>query len=172
MSTNPNPDLMRIFDFTAADLEANRAGRMSEREMQRLQNISAKQRSIELLAAVSLPVGMCVFLLFVHPSYGICLFLLFPLPIALAMLFLIFIKHKKLMSDIATQKVEYLEGEVKYWSGRAFYGYMKINGREFEIDPATNLELSDFMEHQAKQLSLRLYFSPTSKKVVSAEILR
>ena len=38
MPTNPDPDLMRIFDFTAADLEANRAGRMSERQIERLSN--------------------------------------------------------------------------------------------------------------------------------------
>jgi hypothetical protein len=44
MPTNPDPDLMRIFDFTAADLEANRAGKMSEHQYQRLQDIAENER--------------------------------------------------------------------------------------------------------------------------------
>jgi hypothetical protein len=34
----PTSDLMRIFDFTVDDLEANRAGRMSEQQLERLES--------------------------------------------------------------------------------------------------------------------------------------
>ncbi len=38
MLTNPDPELMRIFNFTAADLEANRAGHITEQQSQHLLN--------------------------------------------------------------------------------------------------------------------------------------
>jgi hypothetical protein len=44
MPTNPDPDLMRIFDFTAADLEANRAGKISSNQIQRLLSVAKSQR--------------------------------------------------------------------------------------------------------------------------------
>jgi len=62
-TSNLDPDMMRIFNFTPTDLEANRVGKLSERQIERLSN---RQKHGQWLAGS----GCIVAAIFVFLAFG------------------------------------------------------------------------------------------------------
>ena len=179
MPTNPDPDLMRIFDFTVADLEANRAGHVTNSQLQRLSNRVNKNRRFLIFTAISIPI--CIVLsvalalvsdhsIKVEVITRVPLRVGIPLTLFLWVLFLvvIFFERRNLKLDVKAGIVAYTQGTLKRWSTRGG-GSIKIGGVMLDIESAENLDLKAYLKKVPKDTQFRVYFVPNSKMVVAME---
>ena len=117
MSTNP--DLMRIFDFTAADLEANCAGHITEHQVQHLSKQVIKKRRFMIFVAVAMPTYMLLSIVLISglPSSSpmntqlpITLWIPTTFLILITCLFIIFNDSKNLAGDLRLGTADHVQG--------------------------------------------------------------
>ena len=177
MPTNPNLDLMRIFDFTAADLEANRAGHITEHQVQHLSETVKKKRSFLIFAAIALPawpfliVGMSSICNISPPiTFPPVPLLLMLLSIPVLILFVIYDHDQKLASDVKAGTAYYEQGTIKRWSTKDGVT-IKIANLRLDIEQSQDGDLKTHLKKVPKGTQFRVYYVPVSKKTVSIEVV-
>lgn len=174
MPTNPDSDLMRIFDFTAADLEANCAGKLSERQVKRLHRMITNE-----IRFLSIPIGallviawfIVIKIMSVVPSYydklPIIIVAMGVLPTFLSIYYLGY-KKIKFIWDIQNGNVNALQGTVKIWTVKND-SYLAVLDRRLNL--GFNLEYTSraYLQKLPKEMAFRVYFVPNSKMVVAME---
>lgn len=178
-------ELMRIFDFTAADLEANREGKISDQQTQMLVSQTRRDRWHIIIASFIVPIVLIVILIVGVPqiepenqslgrivSIGAALFILVFMALGVG----------DRESDIQGRKIDSVEGVMQigidYWlEGRG--GYPKI-GKYYTLHIALHgnrirksiyLQLEQYQrEHESNQ-QFRAYYALHSRKILSVEII-
>ena len=185
MTLPPNPDLMRIFDFTAADLETNRAGRLSERQTEMLIAQAHQKRWHILIASFIVPIVLIGILIIGIPqidpahqtlgrvtSIGVALFLL--------VFMVLGVVDKE--SDIKQGKVDHVDGAIyigiDHWlEGRG--GYPKI-GKYYKLDIALHgnriskeiyVQLTQYLLENGTAHQFRAYYPHHSLNILSVEVV-
>jgi hypothetical protein len=186
MPTNPDPDLMRIFDFTAADLEANRAGKMSERQTKYLKQESDANGFIVGCAIWIglIIVGIVIFASIVFPQgltggksdiLGTVSWI--PLVLILAFVFMRYRSNQRAHTTaIDSQRAGYVEDNITFyvrdWPERRYPIYhISLDGKRFQIERDCYEAFAKFVNLRGKYLMFRLYFAPENNRILSMEII-
>lgn len=174
MPTNPDSDLMRIFDFTAADLEANRAGKLTERQAKRLRHLINNE-----IRFLSIPVGALLVIAWfivikiisvVPPNYDKLPIIIVAMGVLPTFLSIYYLGYKKIrfIRDIQNGDIDALQGTIKIWTVKND-SYLAVLDRRLNLD--FNLEYTSRARLQKlpKETIFRVYFVPNSKMVVAME---
>lgn len=186
-----DPELMRIFDFTADDLEANRDGRISERQRDQLITNIYKDK----LIIKRLLIGLFAFLAFFFVAIPFNTFtsrlsqtLLLGLIFTIAFLLI----SGFIYLGVLDKNTDLLKGKVAVEFGRA-YLYLDAFGRHYPLEykksvlgfysyfirvGSVGFPLSyrvgvEFEAHYLKlenDISYRFYYLPDSTKLLSVEV--
>lgn len=168
-------DLMRVFDCTEDDLEANRAGHLTERQAKRLTATMNKGLLLTAIPMFGLLI-ICWFIAFnlitVAPSrYNKILILaLFGLLPTLFWICYFAYEKYRLQSDVKIGKTETIEGNVRSWETRSFT-YVKVAEKYLNLGAFVNSDLEIYLRDKPKQIQFRVYFVPKSKRVVAMELI-
>ncbi len=172
---------MRIFNFTADDLEANRAGRVTDTQLQRISNRVKKNRRFLIFTAIAIPIYIVLTIALVAASdrsieveviTRVPITVGVPLTLFLWVSFLVVIHNegKNLALDVQLGTVNYTQGTIKRWSTRGG-GSIKITTITLDIESSENLNLREYLKKIPKATQFRVYYIAKSKKVVAAEII-
>lgn len=183
---NPDPDLMRIFDFTPADLEANRLGKMSERQTKYLKGESDADRyAVNCAIWVGLIIaGIVVFAFIVSPqsltggqpdSGGNTRWIFIILMLAFL---LIRYRSNQRANAIAldSKRVGSVEDKITFYvqdwpeKRRPTY-HLSLDGKSFQIEKGCYDGLAKFIKLHDKYLMFRVYFAPEINRILSMEII-
>lgn len=171
-ASEANPDLMRIFDFTVADLEANRAGHMSERQMMNLSYIVKRRRLELILLGIVFPILFLAvyFERFLQTlSQGIEVWEIALVFWVIIWLIAGFVSSKRFASDIKSGIVYSVQGTMKRWEGHGSSGTLEIANEWLEIDGRQNTFLKGYLRQIAKGTQFRIYYAPKTEKILSME---
>ena len=176
MPTNPDPDLMRIFDFTAADLEANRAGRMSERQIERL---SIRRIRGQWFAGIGC-IGVIAFAIFINSirlSSETNDMNFYWLLLGVSGFVVIFVylgavdrhtdlKTKRIMKHISALYISESRGK---WGERYYHlGTEPINS---SISKTLYKDIQNYLLAHGLQTQFCLYYAPESRELLSIEVV-
>jgi hypothetical protein len=174
MLTNPDPDLMRIFDFTPADLEANRAGKLSERQIEKL---SSRKKQGQWLAGMGC-VAAAVFVLPILLS-GISssmndgatsiltLLVVMSLPVVYVTLGVM-----DRNADLSRNRPQVYLGQLhireQYGKFGPSYWISEVN---IQISSTAYALFDNYAYIRGKDITFRLYYAPNSSEVLSLEVV-
>jgi hypothetical protein len=169
VSQTTRPVLAELLDFTLDDLAANREGRLSERQRERLR--AARRHSARVVVAILVLVGIAAaVLLYVGQSNGstILSFVGIGVTVCNAALMGVLVRnYARLTADIDGGRVDALEGSVHHT--------IRVNGRlATYILSVTEIELSvakPVFLAVPEGAGVRFYRTPAAKTLLSAEIL-
>jgi hypothetical protein len=174
-----NADLMAIFNFTEDDLEANRAGHMSARQVERLKSTSENTTACGILVLLGLALmGVLAFFAGSSPntlanSNPDITLLIFAVAAGVVIIVLFLAKVRR-QSDVDTGVVASTDGKVALRMIPMKIGFaylMAIDSKEFLISGYAYGLLMDNHKADLQSTAFRAYFAPRSKKVLSVEIL-
>lgn len=175
---------MRIFDFTAADLEANRAKTISERQAKTLKQESVADRiAVRFAIFVGLIIaGIVGFGIIVFPQ-GVTGGKTSPegsvswIAIALILVFL-FLRYRSNQrsthSDLERGRAGMVEG-IATWQRvikqKNYIYQITVDGKTFRVEKQTFRAFEAFMELKNKSSLFRIYFAPEISRILSMEII-
>lgn len=171
--TLPDAELMRIFDFTADDLAANRDGTLSQQQALYLHKLINREILFYLIPiGAVLIIGWFIAIKLADvapPTYDkpsiILVFGVIPTAIFLTMLAY---RKWQIVSDTRGMHVEVTQGVTKSWAVKNF-GYAEVNGKRFYLGLKIDRQLADYLRTLPKESQFRVYFVPRSKRVISME---
>ncbi len=165
MSSTPDPDLMRIFDFTTADLEANRAGHIAEHQSQHL------LKEVSLFGVWFILVYF-IAVVVMFRNFGTALFLIIPFQLILCIVVIATAMYNKqiVVSDVGLGIVSNVSGTIKRQSRRNG-GDIIISDRTLKVSLHENKNLKEYLKKIPIATQFRVYYVPKSKKVVAMEII-
>jgi hypothetical protein len=113
MPTNPDTELMRIFDFTVADLEANRAGRITQSQSERL------LKYVALFPSLLFHLVYLVVIIVIFRNAGTALFLVIPFELIVYIVLIAVAIHKRqiIKSDVESEIAISVDGGIRLQSG-------------------------------------------------------
>lgn len=181
MPTNPDPDLMRIFDFTAADLEANRTGKMSDRQIKFLREESdADHIAIGCAVRVGLLItGLIAFYYLLQPQQIALSMEAFPqiviMTVVLAWIYWRYRSNQRANQvDLERCHAGNVEG-VATWHRRLrskrYIYQLTVDGKVFSIQKQAYDAFETFMHLKNKYMVFRIYFAPETVRILSLEIV-
>jgi hypothetical protein len=171
---------MRIFDFTEDDLEANRAGRISERQIIRLTKENENTVGCSIVVILGFAIfGAIAFFAKLSPQTGRdsnpnTVLLIFGAG-AIMVLLIAFLAYTKTQSDINNRIVTSIEGEIKLRMIPMKTGFMyliQIGGKEFVISDYAYSVLNSDYQSDLEYMPFRLYFASDSRKILSVILLK
>lgn len=174
---NPDPDLMRIFDFTAADLEANRAGRLSERQtkyIKRESDVSGVLVGCMIQMGI-IGIGILAFAALANPIHREMILLVFPIGAGILILYLNNRDNQHSSErTLEAQHVGKVEGSLSLYkevvfNSRSPIGQMSVDGKKFQIDDIYQ-EFQTFLRLKGRHIMFRVYFAPEINRILSMEI--
>ena len=174
------PELMRIFDFTADDLEANRAGRLSERQAKTIKNESNADR-LAVGCAINvglLVVGLVGFFYLLHPQQLASENSLPPIiaiGIALLVLYLRYRSGQRYAQlDIEQRHAGKVVGTATWHmviKQKIYIYQITVDGKVFRVEKRTYQAFETFMNLKNKFAIFRIYFAPETARILSIEII-
>jgi uncharacterized membrane protein YcjF (UPF0283 family) len=178
-----NTDLMQIFDFTEDDLEANRAGRISARQVDRLRRRSKITFTCGMLLTMAIT---CLGIVTVAAAYSGN-----PVPglgsadapgiILVVFVILIGVTFVRAMTrwnttraDIRKRVSTSAEGiaqakRISSWIATSYV--IEVNSRRFAVSVFAYEALKKRHAGDLERLTSRVYFAPHSKRILALEIL-
>lgn len=181
MSTNPDPDLMRIFDFTPADLEANRASRISDRQAQRFQTLFAQQAAYANKNRIVAFILCVAFAAFIGVAFGsnaaslmgnLILFLLIALGVIGFWGYLIQQQARHAAADLRSGVVAVVVGTLMRLSDRqggSVYVYPSKIG--LRISHSEDDQLKAYLKQVPQNTVFHVYYTSNTKRILSMEIV-
>jgi hypothetical protein len=178
MTFTPDTELMRIFDFTAYDLDANRRGSLSERQIEGLKELLAIE--VRVYAIIGIIVLIMVWFFFremMQPieKYGAVqgianatvILVVGSVGVYLIILPLAVIQKRK---AISARRVRHVDGKVEYKTvtTKTTHYFIRVSHKTFDIDFDTFLELQ---KHILPDTVYRFYFAPWRRNVLAAEMI-
>lgn len=181
MPTNPDSDLMRIFDFTAEDLEANRAGKLSERQAKYLKSEGDADRyavgcAVRVGFLVVTLIGVAVLLQPQKLNLDVSSLLqIIGIVVVLAVLYRRFQTNQgAIQSDLERMRAGYVAG-IATWQHvvkqKAHIYKITVDGKAFRVERTTYNSFEKFMCLRSKYMVFRIYFAPEISKILSVEIV-
>lgn len=172
MPNNPNPDLMRIFDFTADDLEANRAGKMSERQIKRL---SGKRATGQWLTGL----GCATALVFVLPIIvsGLSHSMKDSTASLSVILFVVAIPVIYVYLGVMDRNADIRRNHVTMYLGSLLLSEFsgKFRSTYWIFTSSFNMQISnssyDYLSCLRRNTRFRLYYLQNSAEVISIEVV-
>ncbi len=163
--------LMGKFDFTEADLQANRTGSISENQRYPLNEMSKRKLIILIIVAV-----VCAFVVIAtFTRYGNTSNGIFAVALAIviaALVYVLFADYQKLQSDMASGTVDVVYGTPRFRtvSGRSSRSYLVSIGEiQFSLPRARYEALIAYTQRESQGAMVTAYFTPTAKVIVSLE---
>jgi hypothetical protein len=163
------PALAELLAFTPDDLAANREGRLSERQRERLR--AARRRAALVVMAILVLVGIAAaVLLYIGQSSGSLIlgFVGIGVTVCNAALMGVLVRnYARLTADIDGGQVTALEGSVHHTirvTGRLATYILSVDGTELSIAKPVFLAIPEGAR-------CRFYRTPAAKTLLSAEIL-
>lgn len=175
-----DPDLMAIFKFTAQDLEINRTGVISERQMKRLKKeFSLILKQSAAIYCVSLP----VILLYISGMYNSSLrygefrllmdaFVLFCIIVILAFPIFFIRFYLRVRAILAQNRVRLIDGKIEFrhiplLTEPNQIDFIRVSKKRFfSLEADTILRLKQYDLHGSVY---RLHYIPFQNKILSAE---
>ncbi len=185
-TTNPNPDLMRIFDFTAADLEANRAGKMSDGQKQQLLHIAQSQKDDAGCLIWLMTPGYIFLACIALQAFGSGnkTYALIFVGVITALLFgqaaMLYDSHYRnhLETDVVVSEFEQVQGLLQPIIKKSWYRarqieneYLRIGQMDIPIKKSVYKALQGFLATQSEVPTCRIYYVPKSLQIIAAEIV-
>lgn len=176
MTIAPDSELMQIFDFTEADLEANRAGQLSERQIKKLSEL--KQQGQWLARG-----GCIIVIVFVLLTFGSGLltsmkdgFTSIIVIVGVVVLPIIFMSLGAMDrdADLRRNKPKIYVGKLRLSLQHGKFGPIyRIFTSEVDIKiPALAYNLFDhYLYIKGKETVFRLYYAPNSNELLSIEVV-
>jgi hypothetical protein len=157
---------MRIFDFTAADLEANRAGKITASQSQYLLKEVALSKPL-----LSLSIYF-ILVIIIFQNAGSMLFFIIPVEFILCMVVIVVALHNKqtVASDIQSGIADRISGTINRKSRRNG-GDIIVADTTLKISMNENKELKKYWDVLPPQTQFRVYYLPRSKKLISIEAI-
>ncbi len=173
-TVNPDPDLMRIFDFTPVDLESNRVGKLTERQIKKLSAKVKKERLSNVIGVLVICIVMLIIIISnyssqieLHKMEGWGLLALFFLVMVLLGNY---VSGSSLTSDVRSGTVRSAQGTVKRWNDHG-RGTLKIGGEWLDLDHEENNSLKIYLQKIPKGTKFRVNYVHKSNRVMSMEII-
>jgi hypothetical protein len=168
-----NNALARAFGFRQDDLEANRAGHISETQKQTLAQRFEKGKRLYLLIivhSVILLIGLGAYAwtqrsnpaYFTESGLAFWLTLLITAGTVAAFTFLMVRHRQTINSEVQTGRVEKLSGDVQLQPGTTMSRHLHINGQVFKLGVQ---QASAFQSGELYDV----YVSPQTRQILSAE---
>lgn len=178
MPINPDPDLMRIFNFTADDLEANRAGKLSERQIERLAERRNRDRRIAGIGClVVIIIALWMIQMVLSPSAPensgstILIFLI----IGGLIVGYIYLGAMDRQTDLNRRKVESDVNEINVWESRGKWGErdydISIYPLSYRISKSFYMDVQAYLRQKGTKNRFRVYYAPESKELLSIEVV-
>ncbi|MBA3875179.1 MAG: hypothetical protein H0X30_39140 [Anaerolineae bacterium] len=177
MPINPDHDLMRIFHFNAADIETNRAGRLSDSQVERL---SKRNKSAQRLASIGcaglLIVAVLVIALDISDStqenlliaFGILL--IGGLPIVY-----IYLGVMDRQTDLRKDKIKSNVSELRVFESKGDGGQITYVlwawPIHLNISESVYLDIRGYLTLHPQNTQFRLYYAPESNELLSIEVV-
>jgi len=177
MLTNPDPELMRIFDFTAADLEANRAGQITKHQIDNQYKLLKGHNTIFLVGAIAIPVGFLLMLTLTGAFNSSSLitnrtdyWMVAVLSTTALLIFIMVKNNKNMASDVHIGVACCESGVIRRRTGRG-EGYLKIAKRNLTLYDSQDFGLKEYLEKIPQETLFHVYYIPKSKRVIAMEII-
>ncbi len=174
-----NADLMTIFKYTEDDLAANRTGRMSARQAERLkrENEDTTLYGVVGILGIAL-VGCCALFAGPSPRTGAesnpGLTCLVGIVIIGFLVITLFWLLRRTESDLKQGQVASIQGNIQY--STSGYGFrrtylLEIDSRQLFLSHKGYYALKKYRADDLRQRICRVYYSPRAKRVLALEIL-
>jgi hypothetical protein len=163
--------LADAFAFDEVDLEANRSGKLTPRQMHRLNKARSRAVTLWAVPTIIAVMGMLIWLVLSPASLGaierLIVFALGALVVAGAYFFA-GLQSRRLEADMRDPQISTVEGPVELIVGGAQYGVtymMKVGGKQFLLKKDTFFALKNGDPYC-------VYYTARSKQLLSVEWLR
>ncbi|MBI1276922.1 MAG: hypothetical protein GC179_02210 [Anaerolineaceae bacterium] len=172
--TNPDPDLMQIFDFNAADLEANRAGRLSDGQVEKL---SSRKKQGQWLAGIGCAAA-AVFILPILVS-GLSSSMKDGTTSILTLLVVMSLPVVYVTLGVMDRSADLTRNRPKVYLGklhiREQYGKFGpsywISEIDIQISSTAYALFDNYLYLRGNDTTFRLYYAPNSSEVLSLEVV-
>ena len=168
-SDTTRPALAELLDFTPDDLAANRQGRLSERQRERLR--AARRRALLSGAAILVLIGLvAAVLLFLGQANGSAILSFVGIGVTIcnaALMGVLVRNYARLTADIDGGLVDALQGSVHHTirvTGRLATYLLKVDETELSVAKPVFLAIPEGAR-------VRFYRPPAAKTLLCAEIL-
>ena len=174
MPTDPDPDLMRIFNFTAADLEANRNGKLSEHQIEKL---TSRRKQGQWLAGMG-----CVILIAFAVLVGVSsaakegnsrfflVLIIGAFPITFIYLGTMDRKTDLDKRNIKSNVTEIFIGQSRGKWGEMYYD-ISIYPLSYGISKAFYTDVQSYLRKLGAQTKFCVYYAPESRELLSIEVV-
>lgn len=163
--------LADAFAFNEIDLEANRAGKLTPRQMHQLNKARAQAVTLWAFPTIIAVIGMLIWLVISPTSLG-ALERLIPFAIGALVIagayFYGGLNSQRLEADMRDPQISTVEGPVELIVGGTQYGVtymMKVGGKPFQLKKDTFFALKNGDPY-------RVYYTARSKQLLGVEWLR
>ncbi len=169
-------ELMRIFNFTAADLEANRVGHITEQQSSRLHKLINNEilfNSIFIGALLIIAWFIVIKIMsVVPPNYDKLIMIIMVMGVIPTLLSVSYLAYKKIqiITDIKNEHVDVAQGIAKSWTVKN-YSYVAVSDKKLDLGLNLNRQLEVYLWTLPKETQFRVYYVSKSKKVVVMEII-
>jgi hypothetical protein len=173
----PDPDLMRIFHFNAADLETNRAGRLSDSQVERM---SKRSKNGQCLAGVGCLLIIVIAIMVIalnavdpiQDALGITLgvLILGGLPVAF-----VYLGAMDRQTDLRKDRVKVNMSELRVFESKGDGGQTTYTlwawPIQRNISESVYLDIRGYLALRPQNMQFRLYYAPESNELLFIEVV-